>query len=1147
MKAVLGRLIKALGLLTVIVAAIGLVLGFLDTLEFGLDDPGFDPHAEQDNRWKVTLARALAVPGLIVSLYYFAYPWLPARMRLRTWRRAVEPAPARQPPPVAVPLPALAPHADVPKRRRVRTAVALTLILSVVAYVLYSHDHAGAAAERLVRTAREQVAKAEGSIVPAATLADARRTLEEARAVLEAVRADHPYLPTVLCEMADVDLKQNLREHAEGLYRRCLADAQKPDVQAAALSGLGTLQLSEERLIEAEASFEHAATLVDRLEDEAVRFRVLAGLADLRLMAGRAGEAEALGRQLVEAARRQFGASSRPTALRRYRLAEAVLFQGRPVEAEPLLISAVAQGEDLYADKLRALNFLANLYAEQNRQAEAQQVVRRTLELIKQWPLVNDFTLADRQKATAADVLFRVGRDEEAYNLLPTAVTLFGAYADLDRFLTKQGLKLSDDGGHKIADPPSASLLAVAIEGALRRGTVGEAATLLAVALSPAFPHKMEAATRARLEQQAGRLALMHGRPAEAEPHLLAALRLIEASKGAGHPDTATIRSLLGQAKAAGGKPEEALAALREASAAMLRAGGSSAGTGANAWARHARETLLAHLAMLERPAAKGGAGQAELTAEAFTLVQHLRASAAARAVQNMSMRFAGGDDALADLVRRYQNAQAQRQALDNALSQIVAGGARSVGGRSAWGLDKRAEAVDALLADLDAQIRRDFPAYAELAAPRPLPLGDTQALLAADEALLVHAVGKERTWLLAVRRDRALLAAAPVGAEALSAMVKEFRTGITVGAADTLPTFRAAAAHRLYETLVAPAGALLEGARVLYVVPDGAAQSVSFPALLTAPTKPGQGSHSPGALRDLPWLAKRFATATLPAASALKALRQQAGASRAGRPFLGIGDPLLDDHPGGRSPAPPPAERASAPPRAADTAQLTGGGGPNLRLLRAQPSLPETAWELESIARALSADTADLLLRERAREPMLAALKLTDYRVIAFATHGLTAGDLPGQAEPALLLTPPADLAPNEDGLLRSGEIARLKLDADWVVLSACNTAASDGTPDAEGLSGLAKAFFYAGARTLLVSHWAVPSVSTALLTTDLFARLHADPHMSRAEAHRLAMLAVMNDIAEPEFAHPLFWAGFAVVGEGRSALPGDRLRSAP
>jgi CHAT domain-containing protein len=140
----------------------------------------------------------------------------------------------------------------------------------------------------------------------------------------------------------------------------------------------------------------------------------------------------------------------------------------------------------------------------------------------------------------------------------------------------------------------------------------------------------------------------------------------------------------------------------------------------------------------------------------------------------------------------------------------------------------------------------------------------------------------------------------------------------------------------------------------------------------------------------------------------------------------------------------------------------------------------------------------------------------------------------LPGLAEPALVLTPPQEASPDNDGLLTASKIATLKLDADWVVLSACNTAAADGAPDAEGLSGLAKAFFYAGARSILVSHWSVVSKATVKLITDAFAELQKNPEIGRAEALHRAELAMLDPNNPPEFAHPLVWAPFILAGEG-------------
>src|SRR5262249_28607766 len=144
--------------------------------------------------------------------------------------------------------------------------------------------------------------------------------------------------------------------------------------------------------------------------------------------------------------------------------------------------------------------------------------------------------------------------------------------------------------------------------------------------------------------------------------------------------------------------------------------------------------------------------------------------------------------------------------------------------------------------------------------------------------------------------------------------------------------------------------------------------------------------------------------------------------------------------------------------------------------LSKVLPPLPETADELKAIAKRLNVPDSDIHLGSSATETAVKSAALADYRIVYFATHGLVAGEIEGLGEPALVLSLPRAPSPADDGLLTAGEVAQLKLDADWVVLSACNTAAGD-KPGAEALSGLARAFFYAGARALLVSHWPVNS----------------------------------------------------------------------
>jgi CHAT domain-containing protein len=207
-----------------------------------------------------------------------------------------------------------------------------------------------------------------------------------------------------------------------------------------------------------------------------------------------------------------------------------------------------------------------------------------------------------------------------------------------------------------------------------------------------------------------------------------------------------------------------------------------------------------------------------------------------------------------------------------------------------------------------------------------------------------------------------------------------------------------------------------------------------------------------------------------------------------------------------------------------------------DLAQIRFQAPLPETADELCAVASDLGVPSEEIRLGSRATEREVKVLSnkglLANYRIVQFSTHGALAGEMRGNAEPGLILTPPATATPENDGYLSASEITELKLDADWVILSACNTAAG-GADGAAALSGLASAFFYAGARALLVSHWAVYSDATVKLITEAVSTMAADGSVGRSEALRRSMMALIEK-GQPYEAHPAYWAPFVVVGEG-------------
>jgi CHAT domain-containing protein len=346
---------------------------------------------------------------------------------------------------------------------------------------------------------------------------------------------------------------------------------------------------------------------------------------------------------------------------------------------------------------------------------------------------------------------------------------------------------------------------------------------------------------------------------------------------------------------------------------------------------------------------------------------------------------------------------------------------------------------------------------------------------------------------------------------------------------------------HRLYKALFGAAEDLIAG-KTLLVVPSGPLTQLPFHVLVTEP--PTSPDH-----RAAAWLVRRHALAVLPSVSALKALRRIAKSSAATRAMVGVGNPLLDGPAGQYTEAARLARQLKTcpPGRSQRSSAVTGqrsgvspltlrSGIADIAHLKAQVPLPETADELCTVASILGAEPGDILLGAGATERQVKALSstgtLAQYRIVHFATHGALAGELAGTTEPGLILTPPNEATAEDDGYLSASEIAGLRLDADWVILSACNTAAG-GAQGAEALSGLARAFFYAQARTLLVSHWAVDSLSTVKLITSAVREIRGSGRViGRAEALRRAMLAHIDDGA-PHEAHPSLWAPFVVVGE--------------
>jgi CHAT domain-containing protein/tetratricopeptide (TPR) repeat protein len=535
---------------------------------------------------------------------------------------------------------------------------------------------------------------------------------------------------------------------------------------------------------------------------------------------------------------------------------------------------------------------------------------------------------------------------------------------------------------------------------------------------------------------------------------------------------------------------------------------------------------------------------------EVFAALQDATAGTTSSAIARASARniAASKSPALAQAVRLRQDLADQWAANESLFSSTVA--TASEDGRllrETLATEKQRLATD--IDRIDARLRIEFPGYFSLVRPEPLNIAATQRLLSNDEAILLaipsefgtHVVAVSRKGFKWVRSDwtqievetagRRLLwdVGAEVGVDALQASRWEAEGGPGY-------PFDRKTAFALYRQLVAPVADVLAGKRHIFIASGGVLSSLPFGILVTEAPQGADGD--PSALRATKWLADAYTLAVIPSVQSLQLLRRarEQSAGEATTSFAGYGDPSLE----GQAESRGSRSRKTPSARSAFRSGITASGAATIDItsLNSLARLPGTAVELENIRAALGAPSSSVHVQREATEGAVKSADLTDVRMLALATHGLMAGELRGVAEPGLVFTPPQKASEQDDGLLTASEIAALKLNADWVILSACNTAAGDGSKGAQGLSGLARAFFFAGARNLLVSHWPVRDDVAARITVDTIRRKQSDPRLARAEALQQAMRAIRNDTshdsANDTWAHPNAWAPFSLIGDG-------------
>jgi len=418
-------------------------------------------------------------------------------------------------------------------------------------------------------------------------------------------------------------------------------------------------------------------------------------------------------------------------------------------------------------------------------------------------------------------------------------------------------------------------------------------------------------------------------------------------------------------------------------------------------------------------------------------------------------------------------------------------------------------------------------PKYAELTSPQIAGIPQVQEVLEKDTLLLEYLLGDERSLLWAVTQDGMQRYELPAGEE-LTHKIEQY-----------LPTLRAPLygkeeieRHRelgrgLYQTLVQPAATQLQGKSKLIIVPDGNLYYLPFETLIADDAgSTDEKSKEPPAFQSVPYLVKDYTVTYTPSASVLVTLEktrkthsQKETPSQA--PLLAFGDPLYEATP----------EPRTVALNVRGAYEERGGGFQRLEY---------SAKEVEKIAGVygISLPSDAVNLREKATEKYLRETDLTRYRVLHFATHAILSDEVKWITQPALVLSL-AGTDDTYDGFLQMGEIFNLRLEADLVVLSACETGKGK-LHRGEGIVGLTRAFMYAGTPSVVASLWKVNDQSTSLFMEFFYRNLKEG--QSKAEALRQAKKQLMQTRVwsdalrkEQSLAAPYFWAPFILIGRAR------------
>jgi CHAT domain-containing protein len=506
-----------------------------------------------------------------------------------------------------------------------------------------------------------------------------------------------------------------------------------------------------------------------------------------------------------------------------------------------------------------------------------------------------------------------------------------------------------------------------------------------------------------------------------------------------------------------------------------------------------------------------------KLFSEMFESAQIVRGTMVAQTIAMTMARLASGQDEAGKSIRDLQDACYERDKLRERLT-LAQADPNSLSAQISE-LEQSLKASNSRIEDLERQVQAAAPNYNQIL-DKKVPVHDVLDALRADEAPDQILVGKDASFVLFADHDGITGYEVKLTEKQAAELVGKMR--YAVHATDQLRPFLVEDSYALYEKIFGPVKDRVARAKHFITVPSGPLLSLPFGILVVK--KPGHFSRA--YYSEISWMAARQGITIAPSVQSFVNLRTLARPSKAALPFIGFGDfaPHRDD-------VSAALKALDLPDTCRDEAALFVQATCN--------KLPNSANELRQVAAALGQGEGSLVMGDSFSAATVEKKDLTNYRIVYFSTHALLPSKLRCFREPALIVSKSPSDSQGASGLLTTSEIAELKMDAELVVLSACDTGGPAGKTGGESLSGLARSFFYAGARSMLVSHWELLDKPSADLLATCFKRW-ATGDLSFAEALRDGQAALIKN---PNTSHPMIWGALSLVGDGSHHLRGEKV----